>query len=54
MKRKIISLLLCLLMALSLIPTVAFADKPGGGHDGGQGAHIDIDINMTIMVNGQA
>ena len=31
MKRKIISLLLCLVMALSLIPTVAFADRGGGG-----------------------
>ena len=30
MKRKIISLLLCLVMALSLIPTVAFGD--GGGN----------------------
>ena len=29
MKRKIISLLLCLVMALSLIPTVAFGDKGG-------------------------
>ena len=34
MKRKIISLLLCLVMALSLIPTVAFGD--GGGNATGQ------------------
>lgn len=38
MKRKIISLLLCLVMALSLIPTVAFAATSG---------ELPIDIHVT-------
>ena len=40
MKRKIISLLLCLVMALSLIPTVAFA------------ATDDLTTNGTYSSNG--
>lgn len=28
MKKRVVSLLLCLIMALSLIPTVAFAAEP--------------------------
>ena len=50
MKRKIISLLLCLVMALSLIPTVAFAK--------GEGPQIQtsvdhIDVLVALNINGQ-
>lgn len=31
MKKRVVSLLLCLIMALSLIPTVAFATEVGTG-----------------------
>ena len=31
MKKRVVSLLLCLIMALSLIPTVAFAAEVGTG-----------------------
>ncbi len=44
MKRKIISLLLCLVMALSLIPTVAF------GADGDAGKTMQWDWLETNLL----
>lgn len=34
MKKRVVSLLLCLIMALSLIPTVAFATEASSQDDG--------------------
>ena len=59
MKKRVISLLLCLLMALSLIPTAAFAsdvatqDKNNGHEDDKNTPHIDVNINIDVEVNGQ-
>lgn len=51
MKKRVISLLLCLLMALSLIPTTAFASDIAT--QGGNQNHIDVNISMEVEVNGK-
>ena len=48
MKRKIISLLLCLVMALSLIPTVAF-----GVDDVVSANHIDVRVDAKLTIEKQ-
>ncbi len=66
MKKRVISLLLCLLMALSLIPTAAFASdvatqeghKPGEDHNPPQdttfyASHIDVDFDGTVKIGNQ-
>ena len=51
MKKRVISLVLCLLMALSLIPTTAFASDIAT--QGGNQNHIDVNISMEVEVNGK-
>ena len=66
MKKRVISLLLCLLMALSLIPTAAFASDVAtqGGHKPGEdpkppqdttfyASHIDVDFDGTVNIGNQ-
>lgn len=51
MKKRVISLVLCLLMVLSLIPTTAFASDIAT--QGGNQNHIDVNISMEVEVNGK-
>lgn len=60
MKKRVVSLLLCLIMALSLIPTVAFADdvevqkptQPGTGIV--EASHIDVRVNAKLKIDRQS
>mgnify|MGYP002766924256 CR=1 FL=1 len=51
MKKRVISLVLCLLMVLSLIPTTASASDIAT--QGGNQNHIDVNISMEVEVNGK-
>lgn len=51
MKKRVISLVLCLLMVLSLIPTTAFASDIAT--QAGNQNHIDVNISMEVEVNGK-
>lgn len=48
MKKRVISLVLCLLMALSLIPTTAFAvDADPSAEAGSTGTAGEVTVNKT-------
>lgn len=60
MKKRVVSLLLCLIMALSLIPTVAFAaevevqNHSGPGTDSVKAYHIDVRVNAKLTIDRQS